>query len=155
MNTPRVRVAVSLVTLAVTLTSTLALGGCARGPAPATWDGPAAPAEGSVIRFVNEAQTYVDVYLVGEQREVWLGRVGPGARTTLRIPEGARDAMAGYIRLAVLANTSMSFHPSHDPRATFTIAEPPMKVLAQQWTFRQTSLASPELLSAPISARRQ
>ena len=155
MNTTGSRAAVSVVILAVTFAAALALVGCARGPSPMTWDGAAATPEGSVVRFANEAQTYVDVYLVGERRELWLGRVGPGALTTLRIPEGAQDAMSGFIRLAVLAGAQMSFQPSHDPRATFSIPAPPTKVLSQQWTFRQTSLASPEILSTPVDRRRQ
>jgi hypothetical protein len=154
MNTPGRRASVSVVTLAVTFAATLALVGCARGPSPVTWDRAAATPGGSVVRFINEAQTYVDVYLVGETRELWLGRVGPGARTTLRIPEGAKAEMSGFIRLAVLAGAPMSFQPSHDPHATFTIPAPPTKVLSQQWTFRQTSLASAEILSAPVDLRR-
>ena len=155
LATPGRRIAVSLVTLTVTWAATLALVGCAHGPAPVTWDGAAAAPEGSAVRFVNEAQTYVDVYLVSETRELWLGRVGPGAQTTLRVPAGALDALSGFIRLAVLAGAPMTFQPSHDPRATFTIAAPPMNVLAQRWTFWRPQMASARLLGAETRASRR
>ena len=149
MITPGIRGAVSVVSLSTALTATLALGSCARNPSPATSDGTAATAERLTIRFDNEAQTYVDVYFIDEKREWWLGRVAPGALAKLRIPEAALSAAAGYVRLAVLAGVPRSAQAARDPRATITIAQPASALLAQQWTFRQTQLATPELFGAP------
>ena len=147
MITPAGRLTVS----AISLAATLAAGACARGPAPSTWDGSAATTgQGGTIHFVNEAETYVDVYLVGQTREWWLGRVAPGARTTLRIRDDALTATAGYLRLAVLAGTPLTLQAARDPRATLTLAQPSQSLLDQRWTFRQSQVTAPELFGAPM-----
>jgi len=154
MITTGIRAAVSVVSLTAALTATLALGGCARGPSLVAWDGAAATPEGLAIRFDNEAQTYVDVYFIGEQREWWLGRLAPGALATLRIPAAALSAGSGYVRLAVLAGSPRTVQAARDPRATFTIAQPASALLAQRWTFSQTQLAPPELFGVPVRVGR-
>ena len=100
------------------------------------------------IRFDNEAQTYVDVYLIGEQREWRLGRVGPGALATLRIPEEAITATSGLVRLGVLANTLYSAQAARDPRTTFTIAQPVSQLLTQRWAFWQRQSGPAEIFGA-------
>jgi hypothetical protein len=151
MITPAGRLTVSAISLAAAF-SALPLGACARGPAPTTWDGTAAAAgEQPEIRFENQAQTYVDVYLIGETRQWWLGRVAPGARTTLRIREEALTATtSGYVRLAVLPNASLTMQAARDPRAAFTIAQPGQSLLDQRWTFRSTQVTSPEIFGVPV-----
>lgn len=145
MITPTSRPGVSLFSLAVALTTMLALGACARAPAPVTWNDALVTAEGPpAIVFVNEAESYVDVYLVGERREWWLGRVQPGARVTLRVRDEALTE-SGFMRLAVLAGAQRTLQVSQNPRATFTIAQPATQVISQRWTFRQTQLAEPEI----------
>ena len=147
MITPAGRLTVS----ALSLAATLALGACAGGPVPTTWDGtPALTSQGALIRFVNEADTYVDVYLVGETRQWWLGRVAPGARATLRIRDEALTATSGYLRLAVLAGARLTVQAARDPHATLTIAQPGQSLLDQRWTFRQSQVMSPELFGAPL-----
>ena len=147
MLTPAGRLAVSVISLA----TTLALGACAGGPAPSTWDGTAiATGQGATIRFENEAQSYVDVYLVGETRQWWLGRVAPGARTTLRISSEALTVTSGYLRLAVLAGAPLTLQAARDPRATLTIAQPGPSLFDQRWTFRQSPTMAAELFGAPV-----
>jgi len=147
MITPAGRLTVS----AISLAATLALGACARGPSPSTWSGTAAAtSEGATIRFVNEAESSVDVYLVGETRQWWLGRVAPGARTTLRISNEALTTTSGYLRLAVLAGAPLTMQAARDPRATLTIAQPGQSLLDQRWTFRQSQVMAPELFGAPL-----
>jgi hypothetical protein len=128
-------------------------GACARGPAPETWSQTSA-GQSLPIRFDNTAQTYVDVYFVTPQRQWRLGRVAPGARATLRIPEEAITATSGFARLAVLAGAPMTLDVSRDPHATFTIAQPASELMAQRWTFSQKQLESPELLGAPSNSAR-
>lgn len=156
MLTPAGRLTVSAISLAAVFTA-LALGACARGPAPTTWDGPAASAgERAEIRFENEAETYVDVYLISETRQWWLGRVAPGAITTLRLRDEALTTMTlGYVKLAVLSGASLTLQAARDPRATFTIAQPGQSLLDQRWTFRRSQLTSPELFGAPVSVGRR
>ena len=100
MTTPRTR---SIVSLATALTLTLALGGCASAPSRLGLNDPA-PIDGAplAIHFDNGARDYVHVYLVGAKREWLLGRVEPGARTSLRIPDEALGEDLGFLRLAVL-----------------------------------------------------
>lgn len=155
MITPAGRHGVSAIAFAA-LTAALVLGACARGPAPLAWEGaPIVAGDRTTIRFENEAETYVDVYLVGETREWWLGRVAPGARTTLRIKDIALATTSGYVRLAVLPGAALTIQAARDPRATLTIAQPGTSLLSQRWTFRKTSLMAPEVFGAPLSAGRR
>jgi hypothetical protein len=147
MTTPTTRTAVSIVSLVVALAATLPIAGCAGGPAPETGDD---PAHGRVpLRFENQAQTYVDVYLITQQWQRQLGRVDPGAKRTLWIPESVLGATSGFVRLAVLADAPLTVDAAHDPRAAFTILQPASVLFAQRWTFLKTPLASPELRGVP------
>jgi hypothetical protein len=149
MITPGARSAVSLVSFAAL--TILALGACVRTPSTDSAISPERPA----LRFDNAAQTYVDVYFVGPTREWWLGRVAPGSRAMLRIPEEARMASSGFVRLAVLAGAPLSAAASRDPRATFTIAQPAWDLIGQRWTFSQAQFASPEIRGTPAVLHRQ
>ena len=155
MITPPGRLTVSAISLAA-LSATLALGACAHGRAPVAWDEtPIVAGDRATIRFENEAETYVDVYLIGETRQWWLGRVSPGANTTLRIKDEMLATTPGYLRLAVLANARLTGQAARDPRATFTIAQPGASLLSQRWTFRQSPLTAPEIFGAPVSLSRR
>ncbi len=100
MTTPRTQ---SLVSVAAALTIALTVGACARTPSRLASIRPAPTEELPVaITFENAATDYVHVYLVGEKREWFLGRVEIGARTTLRIPDEALAEDVGPVRLAVL-----------------------------------------------------
>ncbi len=152
MTTPRVR---SLVSLATALTLTLALGGCASAPsrvaplAPASTDEPP-----PTLHFDNGARDYVHIYLVGEQREWLLGRVAPGARATLRIPDAALGENEGSMRLAVLTGARATLRAAADARAAITIAQPAAELFSQRWTFSQT-LARGQLAPLLLGHARQ
>jgi hypothetical protein len=152
MITPATRSPVSALSLVAVLATTLALGACAHNPSPGTWDGTAATPERAALHFDNEADTYVDVYLVSEKREWWLGRVAPGAKKELRLP--LLDESPGAVKLAVLSGERLTVQAARDPRATFTIAQPAASILAQQWTFSKMQTARPELFGLP-AVRRQ
>jgi len=150
MITTRSRGSVSVVSIAIVLSATLVAGACARGPSPAVTG--SAPAEQPLlIRFDNDARTYVDVYLVGETRERWLGRVAPGTHAALRIPHGAEAMFTGFVRLAVLAGSPLSMQAAREPRAMVTVAQPAPVLLRQQWTFSQTQSAVPDLHGTPTT----
>jgi hypothetical protein len=140
MTTPRTR---SLVSLVAALPVALALGACAPAPPRLAWNG-AAPTAGPPrgIRFDNDAGVHVHVYLVGEQREWLLGRVEPGARATLRIPDASLAGSQGFVRLAVRAGERMTLQAGGDARAASTIAQPASAILSQRWTFSQGQLTS-------------
>jgi len=92
----------------------------------------------------------VHVYLVGEKREWLLGRVEPGARATLRIPE---DALAGNPRsmqLAVLTGERITLRAAGAARTAISIQQPATQLLAQRWTF-STTLASGQLTSFQLA----
>jgi hypothetical protein len=151
MITPRIRTAVSV----LSVTSAIALAACAGGPSPTTWNDALTSSERRVaIQFDNAAQMSVDVYLVGQTREWRLGRIAPGARTTLWIPESAVSPTSGFVRLAVLAGAPTSVQASRDPRAVFAIAQPGSDLIAQQWKFSQRQSASPELFGSPLQVGR-
>jgi hypothetical protein len=128
----------SLVSLAAALTLTVALGGCAGNPTHRALNDPApVAAKPATIRFQNEARQYVHVYLVGQNREWLLGRVEPGARTTLRIPADAMTDDTWQMQLAVVAGGRMTMQVASQPGAQVTIAQSAGQLLAQKWTFSQ------------------
>jgi hypothetical protein len=135
MTTTRSR---RLVSTAAALTLTLALSACAGNPSQRALNHPAPAAERPLaIRFDNEARQYVHVYLVGQDREWLLGRVEPGARATLRIPDEALADARWSMRLAVLAGERVTMRVATQPRASVTISQPTSQLVAQRWTFTQ------------------
>jgi hypothetical protein len=145
MITPHTR---SLVSFAAALTVALALAGCASIP-PRPASGGLDPNQQlpHAIRFDNGARDYVHVYLVGEKREWWLGRVEIGARATLRIPEDALSE-AGPMRLAVLEGQRRTPRVAGDARATTTLGQPIAAIVSQRWMVSQTA-ANDQLTSLP------
>ena len=135
MTTLRAR---SLVSLAATLAVAVALGGCASAPSPLAWD-EAAPAGAMpvAVRFDNEARDYVHVYLVSPQRQWLLGRVEPGARAMLVVPEAALAEDAGPMQLAVVAGGRVTQRVAGESRATIAIEQPAAEIASQRWTFSQ------------------
>ena len=136
MSTPRTR---SVVSLAAALTLTLAIGGCVAAPSRLAAQGIAA-SDGAQLafRFDNEARDNVHVYLIGEKREWLLGRVAPGARATLRIPDDALAENPGFMRVAVLAGQRATLRAAAESRAAISMAQPAAAIVSQRWTFSKT-----------------
>ncbi len=146
MTTPPTR---AIVSLAATMAVTLALTACVPGPSRPALEGPASvDAPPLTIRFDNDAREHVHVYLVGTQRQWLLGRVEPGARATLRIPEAALAGSPGSVQLAVLTGERLTLQAARHPRATFAVAQPASAILSQQWMFAQGQLTSLPLRGA-------
>ena len=149
MITPRTR---SFVSFAAALTVALALAGCATTLSHSASSGLAPTDELPLaIRFDNAARDYVHVYLVGEKREWYLGRVEIGARATLRIPDDAL-ADAGPMRLAVLEGQHRTPRVADDSHAATTFRQPIAAILSHRWTFSQTT-ANEQLTSFPRDPR--
>ena len=151
MTTPRTH---SLVSLALALTLTCTLGGCASAPSPQASDRPAhADGPPLAIPFDNEAGDYVRVYLVGARRQWLLGRVEPGARATLRIPDDAFAPSEGWVRIAAVVGGGVSTRVANDPAAAIAMAQPAAAILSQRWTFAR-SVATGRLMSLPLARPR-
>lgn len=151
MTTPRTR---SLVSRVATLTLTMALAGCASVPVPLDHDLTASATEAPpTIRFDNDARDYVHVYLVGLRREWLLGRVAPGARTTLRVPQDALDESEGPLRLAVLMGERVTYRVAADVRTASALARPAAEILAREWTFAPR-MTGAELIALPYGRGR-
>jgi hypothetical protein len=136
MSTPRTR---SVVSLAAALTLTLSIGGCVAAPSRLASQGIVA-SDGAQLafRFDNEARDNVHVYLIGEKREWLLGRVAPGARATLRIPDDALAENPGFMRVAVLAGQRATLRAAAESRAAISMAQPAAAIVSQRWTFSKT-----------------
>ncbi|HJQ54951.1 MAG TPA: hypothetical protein VJ825_14020 [Gemmatimonadaceae bacterium] len=131
------------VSIAATLTLTLALGACASASSRPAQNRPVSTlADLLSIRFDNPSRETVDVYLIGTKREWRLGRVAPGAIASLRLPDEAFAEGSMMVRLAVLAGERVTFEAARDPRAVLTVAQPASTILSQRWTFSQGSLTS-------------
>jgi hypothetical protein len=150
MSTPRTR---SLVSLAAALAFTLPLGGCVAAPSRLAPEGIAA-SDGAQLafRFDNEARDNVHVYLIGEKREWLLGRVAPGARATLRIPDEALAENPGFMRLAVLAGQHATLRAAAESRATISMGQPAAAIVSQRWSFSKT-LEKGQLLALGLGQR--
>lgn len=130
----------AFVSIAATMTMTLALGACASAPSR---NGPMATATHPLtIRFDNQARQYVDVYLIGVRREWPLGRVAAGAIAHLQLPKDAIAEGAMMLRLAVLAGERPTFAAARHARAVLTLAQPAPAILSQRWTFSNGDLMS-------------
>lgn len=143
MTTPRIR---SLVSVAASLAATLALAGCASAPSRASATPAPIESVATTVRFDNIGRDYVRVYLVSETREWLLGRVEPGARATLRIPEDALASNTSSMRLAVVPGGGVTLRAAGGARVSLTLAQPASEILSQRWSYSQAS-ANGELTS--------
>jgi hypothetical protein len=140
MTTRRVRSLVSAASIVSAMCGAAALGltACAgrpQRPEP----------EIATMQFRNDAMVSVDVYLISAQFQWRLGRVPPGIRAVLRVPESAIESAMGVVRVAVIPGSQMSAQADRDPRVVFAIAQPVSAVLSQRWTFRQPAAAALQL----------
>jgi hypothetical protein len=157
MTTPRTRVIVSAVVSAIVSTIvTSVLAACGGGRASLASDDPAASvadavatAVSPVIAFDNDARQHVQVYLVSEYRQWYLGRVEPGARRRLRVPDEAVATSPQRLQLAIMVGLPISPDVSGDARALFTIAQPAAHLFSQDW-----SVAQGQLISVPMGRAR-
>jgi hypothetical protein len=146
MTTPRIRSLVSLAALSLAVI----LGGCVSGPSRVAQNAPSPTDElPRTVRFDNEAQDYVHVYLISARQEWLLGRVAPGARAMLRIPDAALAEDAGLLSLAAIAGDRVTFRAARELAAATTIGEPAAMMLSQRWTF-STLTATRQLTSQRI-----
>ena len=130
-----------LVSLVATTVITVALG-CARAPLPVLQAPSPVEILPLTIRFENDARQHVHVYLVGETRQWLLGRVEPGAKTTLRIPEESLAPDWMFARLAVITGEGVTLQAARHPRAALTLKQPAAAILSQRWSFVQGALTS-------------
>jgi hypothetical protein len=152
MLTSRTR---DLVSLAASLVLSLPLGGCARHQQRQTGATTIeSRREPLSIRFENSAREHAHVYLVTVERQWLLGRVEPGARAMLTIPEASFQERPGFVRLAVLVGERINPQVARDPRATFTIAQPASAIVSQRWTFMHGQIVSLGLGGRPKIERR-
>jgi hypothetical protein len=85
------------------------------------------------VRVENSSRERIRVYLVGQQREWFLGPVEPGMVSLLVVPE--RSLGAGTVQLAVLTGSGVNMQVARDPRAVTSMGQPTMALLEQRWTY--------------------
>ena len=151
MTTPRTR---SLVSRVAVLTLTFALCGCASASSRHAQDVSTIATDAPPsIRFDNDAPEYVHVYLVGLRREWLLGRVAPGARATLRVPQDALAEEEGPMRLAVLMGERITYRAATDVRTASALPRPAAEILSREWTF-VPRMTGNELIALPFGRGR-
>ena len=154
----------SSIRLAALLVAALGVGACAGRRGPATQAEPAGGAASTTsvtdpeartetVQFDNQATVWVDVYLVGGQLQWRLGRVPPGFRATLRVPESAIPWTVGFVQLAVIPGSQASVEAWRDPRAIIAPAQPMSEVMSQRWAFRQAAGAALQLQATRLRQR--
>jgi hypothetical protein len=132
----------AFVSLTLAMTTTLALGACARATSrPELAISPREPSP-VAIRFDNQATEHVHVYVIGAKRQWLLGRVEPGAVALLWFPGQSLDEYSSFVRLAVLTGERVTLQAARNPRARMTIAQPGSEIVSQHWRFAQGQLTS-------------
>jgi len=111
------------------------------------------PGGDAVLEFDNLATMYVDVYLAAGQIQWRLGRVLPGMRATLTVPESAVDWPTGLMQLVAIPGSLMSAEAWRDARAVPAAAQPLSEVLSHRWTFRQPAGAALQLQATRLVRR--
>ena len=106
------------------------------------------------LQFDNLATMYVDVYLAAGQIQWRLGRVLPGMRATLTVPESAVDWPTGLMQLVAIPGSLMSAEAWRDARAVPAAAQPLSEVLSHRWTFRQPAGAALQLQATRLTGRQ-
>jgi len=132
----------AFVSIAATMTITLALGACVSAPSRPALEPISTEAHPLTIRFDNLGRERVDVYLIGAKREWLLGRIAPGAIVSLQLPDGALEEGSMMVQLAVIAGERLTFAAARHARAVLTVAQPASTILSQRWTFSQGNLIS-------------
>ena len=122
----------------IALLLALSFGACATHSTP-NGVRPATPLPRLSLFIDNESRQRIDVYLIEDTRERYLGRVESGARTWLRLPELSPPGQSS-VRLAVLADAARSLRPSRDAHAVVTIGQPMAALVEQEWVFVDNQL---------------
>ena len=136
----------SRVSFAAALSLSLAVAACATAGTGISADGLArAVAPSRSIPFENQGTDYVRVYLVGVREQWMLGRVEPGARATLRIPDEALADSSRSMWLSVQGTAGTA----GGARTVTTAAAPVAILLAQRWTFSSRQSAG-QIASLPL-----
>jgi hypothetical protein len=133
---------------------------CAGGPRPVTQGMHAERADvvsrdeseerPTAIEFDNEATVHVDIYIVSAQYQWRLGRVTPGARALLRVPQSAIESTMGMVWLTVIPGSPASGQAGGEPGAVLSIAQPVLELLSQRWAFRQSATAATRLQATTV-----
>lgn len=146
----------TIVSLTATITGVLALGACVQRPLrPPVGDPVSVEWYPLAINFDNGAREHVHVYLVADRRQWLLGRLEPGARATLRIPEASLAEGTGFVQLTVLTGEHLTPCAAHNSRATFTVPQPVSAILSQRWMFTQGQLTSIQLEAGRLDGGHQ
>ena len=90
------------------------------------------------VRVENSSRERIRVYLLGEQREWYLGAVEAGTLGLLAVPE--RSLGVGTMQLAVLTGNGVSMQVRNDPRAVTSMGQPAGALVEQRWTYAQGML---------------
>jgi hypothetical protein len=81
----------------------------------------------------------LDVYLIDDTGEVFLGRVEPAAFAPLALPVDVIARSHGMARLAVIpgvaAGASRTLRPSREAAVVLTVWQPLARLLGQDWVF--------------------
>jgi hypothetical protein len=139
MTTQTTRRARVLVPLLVAFTSAA----CASTTAASRQAGGASGRESSpparlMVQVENESRERIQVYLVGQTRDWFLGRVEAGTHAMLYVPD--RSLTMGTMRLAVLAGDQLTSQAARDPRAVLSMDQPTGAIVGQRWVFAQGAL---------------
>jgi hypothetical protein len=95
------------------------------------------------ITLHNQGRDRIQVYLVGEKEDWYIGRLEPLETAHLVLPQFGFASAARAVSLAVVPGWSRSLEPRREPRATFSFDEITDNLPGQEWTFVNGQLEGP------------
>ena len=97
----------------------------------------------ATITFRNQGSDRVQVYLVGETRDWFIGRLEPRQTAHLAVPRFGFMTASQAVSVAVVPGWSANAQPRREPRTTFSIDELTDDLPGQEWIFVNGRLEGP------------
>ena len=132
------------------LLGTLPLAGCATRSGRSEASRGAEAAARPAIRANNEGSDWLDLYLIGDTREWYLGRVAAGGKAWLPLPADFPPDRQGTVQLAGIAGARRGLQAGRDARAIVTVQQSVTALLGQHWRFSHRQLTGLRPHPAPV-----
>lgn len=124
---------------AIAVAACLMTGSCVRSGGSAS--GELEPTASITVR--NQGRDRIQVYLVGEKDDWYIGHLEPLETARLALPQFGFASASRAVSLVVVPGWSRSLEPRREPRAAFSFDEVADNLPGQEWIFVNGQLEGP------------